>query len=114
MTIETPVGDPLHEEEEIDRIETGVRILLSLLFVVIARVVGALFGLLVLFGLLYALVTGRRPSPEVRRFARRVIRYIVEVMRYLSYNDDDPPFPFRELPPEPTLEPEEEPGTGGG
>lgn len=87
--------------EEFERAETAVRILITLLFFLIARLVEMLFALLALFCLGWALVTRRRPSETVQRFALHMIRYVVEIGRYLAYYDDDPPFPFRELPAEP-------------
>ncbi len=92
-------------ETEFQRGETGVRILITLFFFLVARVLEMLFGLLALFCLGFALVTRRRPSARVQRFALRLIRYVVEIGRYLAYYDDEPPFPFRDLPPEPRLEP---------
>lgn len=91
-------------EPEFQRGETAVRILIALLFFLVARLVEMLFGLLALFCLGFALVTRRRPSARVQSFALRLIRYIVEIGRYLAYYDDEPPFPFRDLPPEPRLE----------
>ena len=104
MTTEPPVNTAHDREEEFERAETGVRILIVLLFFLISRLVEALFGLLALFCLGFALVTKRRPGDAVQRFALRLIRYIVEIGRYLAYYDDDPPFPFRDLPPEPRLD----------
>ncbi len=92
-----------HDEETFERGETAVRIGIALLFFLIARVVEALFAVLAIFCLLFALVTRRRPSALVRGFAMRTLAYAVEIGRYLSYVDDAPPFPFRELPEEPRL-----------
>ncbi len=86
--------------ELIDRVETGIRALLTLLFFMIARVAEAVLGVVVLFGLLYTLVTQQEPNPAVRRFSQRVLDYLVEIVRYLTYNDDEAPFPFREFPAE--------------
>jgi hypothetical protein len=99
-----PRSVPPAPAEEFDRGETGVRILIALLFFVIARLVEMLFALLAVFCLGWTLITRQRPSPTVQRFALRLVRYIVEIGRYLAYYDDDPPFPFRDLPPEPRLE----------
>jgi hypothetical protein len=104
MTSDTPVG----RGEEFERTETGVRLLIVLLFFLITRLVELVFGLLALFCLGFTLVTKRRPGAAVQRFALRLIRYVVEIGRYLAYYDDDPPFPFRELPPEPRLDSRDE------
>ncbi len=87
--------------ELIDRVETGIRALYTLLFFLIARVAEGVLGVVIVFGLLYTLITQHEPSPAVRRFSQRVVAYLVEIARYLTYNDDDAPFPFREFPPEP-------------
>ncbi len=84
--------------EAVDRAETGIRILLSLLFMVVVRVIGMVLFVVIVFELLYTLITQRRPGGEVRRFARRAIDYSVAALRYLTYNDDEPPFPFADFP----------------
>lgn len=51
----------------------------------------------------FALVTTRPPSERVRRFANRVLSYLYHIVRYLTYNEPELPFPFSDFPPE--LEP---------
>lgn len=87
-------------EGTIERSQTCVRILLSLLFVLILRVAEMALGVVILFSLLFTLVTRREVGPQVRRFANQVLSYIVTVTRYLTYNDDRVPFPFDEFPAE--------------
>ncbi len=99
-----PSESPEHELEPIDRIETGVRALKTVLFFVIVRVVELTLLVVVLFELLYVLVTGQDPAASVKRFAARVTDYLVEIVRYLTYIDDEAPFPFRDFPPEPELD----------
>ena len=100
MSMDGPIEEST-SGELIDRVETGIRALFALLFFLIARVTEMVLGVVVIFGLLYTLTTQHEPSPAVRRFSQRVLAYLVEIVRYLTYNDDDPPFPFREFPPEP-------------
>jgi hypothetical protein len=88
------------ETVELDRGDTGVRILFTLLFFVIARLVEGLLFLLVLFELGVALITQREPGPEIKRFANQIISYLVRIGRYISYNDERAPFPFNEFPAE--------------
>ena len=106
------VEEPL-EEEWIDRAETGIRALKTLLFFIIARVVEAVLGVLILFELIWTLITRREPSFAVRRFASRVLTYLVEIVRYLTYNDDQAPFPFREFPGDPKPDASGPPGSFG-
>jgi hypothetical protein len=88
------------ERDEIDRKDTGFRILYSLLFWVIMGAVEMVVGALVVFELLFALVTKQEPPERVRVFANRAIAYYYRIGRYLTYNEPDPPFPFSEVPTE--------------
>ena len=88
-------------EGRIERGETGVRLLITLLFFLIVQVVEAVLAVLILFSVGFALVTQTEPSEVVKRFTARVMDYVVEIIDYLSYNDPEhlgPPFPFRDLP----------------
>jgi len=82
----------------IDRGATGVRIVLTLLFFLIARVVELLLAVLVVFELGITLVTQQPPSRKIRDFANQVCAYLYRVARYLTYNEADPPFPFTDFP----------------
>jgi hypothetical protein len=84
---------------EIERRETAIRALYTLLFVLVIHAIEVVLGLVVLFALVFALVTRSEPPSEVRDFADRVIRYTVQVLGYVTWNRDAPPFPFDSLPP---------------
>ena len=85
----------------IDRKETVVRILLTLLFVVIVeRIIEAILAVIILFELAYALITRRPPGERVRRFANRTLSYLYRITRFLTYNEPEPPFPFADFPSE--------------
>ena len=83
---------------EIDRGATGIRIALTLLFAIIARVVELLLTVLVLFELGFTLVTQQPPRRKIRDFANQVCTYFYRVTRYLTYNEAEPPFPFTDFP----------------
>lgn len=103
MTFDSDVEeleDDFRAEGEIDRGDTGVRILLTLLFFVIARLVEGLLVMLVLFELGFTFVTQREPSHSVKRACNHVLSYLVRIGRYLTYNDSKAPFPFEEFPEE--------------
>ena len=87
--------------DELDRVETLIRVLYSLLFFLIIQVIEAAVGVIVLFQLIFALVTNSTPNPAVNAFARRVVEYGYQIAHYLTYNRDQPPFPFDELPADP-------------
>jgi hypothetical protein len=83
---------------EIDRIETGIRIALTLLFGLIGTVVDTVLKALVIFELVWTLVTKRAPRPRVRELANRIIAYYYRTLRYLTYNESRVPFPFSDFP----------------
>ena len=85
-------------EHEIDRKDTGIRILLTILFVLIVGVIEAALGLIILFALLWALITKQPPGVGVRALANRIIAYYYRIGRYLTYNESLAPFPFSDFP----------------
>ena len=89
--------------ERIPRSDTGIRIALSLLFLLIAGVVELALRVLVGFSLLFALAIGEPPRAAVRGLANRMSAYLYRIYRYLSYNEARAPFPFAEF--EAALEP---------
>lgn len=106
MTIEGPV--PQHEEPLlVERGETGVRILFSVLFAIIFRLASTVLLVVVIFELLYTLVTRQPPRPRVRGFANRTLSYMYEITRYLTYNRAGAPFPLADFPPEVAPVPDE-------
>lgn len=92
----------MEQEQPIERKETGIRILLTLLFVIILRAVDVVFGVIVFFQLAFTLVTKRRPGDQVARFANRIITYVVQLLQYVTYQDEQRPFPFSDFPAEST------------
>ena len=92
--------ESLENDGLLDRGDTGLRILFTLLFFVIARLVEGLLVVLVLFQLGVALITQREPSNTLKQFANHIISYLVKIGRYITYNDRQAPFPFREFPEE--------------
>lgn len=85
-------------ESEIARKDTGIRILLTILFVLIAQVLDTVLGLIILFALLWALITKQAPGTGVRGLANRIVSYYYRIGRYLTYNEALVPFPFSEFP----------------
>jgi hypothetical protein len=85
---------------EIERKDTAIRLVYTLFFVVIVRVVEMVVGVVVVFSLVFTLITKRPPSESVKRFANRTISYLYHLLRYATYNETLPPFPFAEFPQE--------------
>lgn len=101
MTQDFAMGPGDLEPEEllpVDRRETGLRLLLTVLFAAIAELIQALMVALVLFGLGVALLTRRPPHRRVREFANSLVGYSYRIGRYLTYNESTVPFPFAAFP----------------
>ncbi len=94
------MAQEMSENAQIPRSVTAERILNSFLFVFILHLVGSVLALIVLFQLLYSLVTMGPPIQRVTRFADRIIRYSFEIFQYMTYNSEHSPFPFKDLPAE--------------
>ena len=97
MSDSTFADTPGISEIHIDPRDTGIRILLTLLFMVVASVLNTLVGVLVAFSLLWALITRRPPHPRLRSLANRVITFEYRIHRYITYNDAEVPFPFSDF-----------------
>ncbi len=95
---EDETGPRPEEDERIPRGETGYRILLSLLFVLIGSVLETVLAVIVIFQLIVALSTQRPPSLRVREFANRILSYYYKLGRYVTYNESRVPFPFTDFP----------------
>lgn len=78
--------------------KTGMRLLYTILFLMIAHVLAGVLALLVVFQFGYAAITQQPPHGRVTRLARRILRYGLEIGNYITWNTDQPPFPFEELP----------------
>ena len=91
-------GSDLADGFEIERKDSGIRILLTLLFALIAGIVEAILALAVVFELLWALITKQPPGLRVRELANRTIGYYYRLWRYMTYNESQLPFPFSDFP----------------
>ena len=98
MTETEYANDVRADECEIDRKDTGIRILLAILFILISYVIDMIVGLIVVFGLVWALITKQAPALRVRSLANRIITYSYRIGRYLTYNEARVPFPFSDFP----------------
>jgi hypothetical protein len=92
-----------HDETRIERQDTLMRILYTVIFFFIGRLVLAAIGLVVIFELIYTLVTMSAPNLRVREFGNRAVAYLYRIHRYLTHNEAELPFPFSDFPKE--LEP---------
>ena len=81
------------------RKQVAIRLLYTLLYVAIFELVKTIVLLITLFEYFFLLITLRHNEPA-RTFANRVAAYGYRVMRYLTLNDNQRPFPFADFPAE--------------
>lgn len=87
------------EPGAIERVDTSIRIVLSVLFALAAKfILDVGLAFLIGFSLLYTLITRRRPARTVRDVSNKLAVYYYRILRYLTYNESAPPFPFADLP----------------
>jgi hypothetical protein len=83
---------------ELDRADTGIRILYSVLFAIINNLLAGAIGFIVVFELGFSLITKRPPANRVRSIANSIISYSYRLQRWLAHTESQLPFPFSDLP----------------
>jgi hypothetical protein len=88
------------------RKQIAIRLLYTLLYAAIFEVVETIILLVAVFEYFLLLITLRHNEPA-RTFANKVATYGYRLMRYLTLNENQRPFPFSEFPAEIELPDEE-------
>jgi len=86
------------EADSVSRSDVIIRIVYSLLFAVILGLVETLLLVIVVFQLLFSLVTQSMPTHRLQTFANQLVAFYYQSLRYLTHNDSLIPFPFSDLP----------------
>jgi D-alanyl-lipoteichoic acid acyltransferase DltB (MBOAT superfamily) len=84
-------------EKVLSRKQVAIRLLYTILYLVILTILKFIIQLITLFQFIYLLIALRYSKPA-RKFSNRVIAYAYQVMRYLTLNANERPFPFMEFP----------------
>lgn len=90
----------------VTRKQIAIRLLYTLLYVAIFEVVKTVILLITLFEYFFLLLTLQHNQPA-RAFANRVATYGYRLMRYVTLNENQRPFPFSDFPAEIELPDEE-------
>lgn len=77
--------------------EHWMRLVFMILFAVLLYVAGIVMSFLVIVQFIFALVTGKA-NPNLRQLGDSLSQFIYAVLRFLTYNTDDRPFPFAPWP----------------
>ena len=89
----------MHDESQVatSRKQVAIRLLYTLLYVAIFELVKTVVLLITLFEYFFLLITLQHNEPA-RTFANQVATYGYRVMRYLTLNENQRPFPFSDFP----------------
>lgn len=85
-------------EENIKSRSTWLRLLFMLAFYAIGTVVTAVLSVVIVLAFFWVLFTGEKNS-QLQQAGQVIAAYLYEIVRYLTFNTEDKPFPFgNELP----------------
>jgi hypothetical protein len=90
---------PVESQVTITRKQIAIRLLYTLLYVAIFEVVKTIILLTTIFEYFFLLITLHHNEPA-RNFANKAATYGYRLMRYLTLNENQRPFPFSEFPAE--------------
>jgi hypothetical protein len=74
-----------------------IRLLYTILFLIVLEIVKLCVQVAVVFQYIYLLITRRHNTP-VRIFSNQLAAYAYRVLRYVTLNENERPFPFSAFP----------------
>ena len=80
-------------EENIKSRSTWLRLLFMLAFYAIGTVVTAVLSVVVVLAFFWVLFTGEK-NGQLQQAGQVIASYLYEIVRYLTFNTEDKPFPF--------------------
>jgi len=80
-------------EEHVKSRETWLRLLFMVAFYVLGTLASAVLSVVIVLGFLWVLFTGER-NRQLQQAGQVIAAYLYEVIRFLTYNTDERPFPF--------------------
>jgi hypothetical protein len=80
-------------EENIKSRSTWLRLLFMVVFCVVASATTAVLSVVVVLGFFWVLFTGEKNS-QLQQAGQVIAAYLYEIIRYLTFNTEDKPFPF--------------------
>ncbi|MDX1507199.1 MAG: DUF4389 domain-containing protein [Woeseiaceae bacterium] len=87
-------------EEHIKSRSTWLRLLYMVIYAALASIASMVLGAVVVLGFLVVLFTGKT-NDALRDAGQGIASYLYQIIRFLTYNTDDKPFPFGEPWPSP-------------
>ena len=91
-----PIEDEVHTVDVGDNLKsraTWLRLVFMVVFIVLANVAAIVATVVVILGFLWVLFTGET-NAQLRDAGRSLAAYFQEIIRYLTYNTDQKPYPL--------------------
>ena len=86
-------NDSVPIEENIKSASTWLRLLFMVIFYVLATLTGAVLSVIVVLGFGWVLFTGEK-NGQLQQAGQASGAYLFEIIRYLTFNTEEKPFPF--------------------
>ncbi|GLI35121.1 DUF4389 domain-containing protein [Desulforhabdus amnigena] len=93
------MNDTTTLESKASRKQIIIRLLYTLLYLIIFELLKLVVQVTVLFQFVYLLVT-REYSQPLKNFSNKVSTYVYKIIRYMTLNDNERPFPLNDFPQE--------------
>jgi len=81
------------------RKKIAVRLLYTILFLIVFEIVKIIIQVSVIFQYVYLLISKNYNDP-IRNFSNKVSVYAYRLLRYVTLNENEKPFPFNNFPKE--------------
>ena len=86
-------GSESEFEKHVKSRSTWLRLLFMLIYYALISIASMVGTIVVVLGFLWVLFTGE-VNRQLRQAGQGIAAYIYEIIRYLTFNTDDRPFPF--------------------
>lgn len=84
-------------ESKVSRKQIAIRLFYTFLYLIIFELLKVVVQVTVLFQFIYLLVT-REYSEPLKNFSNKVATYAYKLIRYMTLNDNERPFPLHDFP----------------
>ena len=85
-------------ETTVSRKDILIRLLYTVLYLFVFEIIKLIIQIIVLFQYIYLFITLRH-NERLRHFSNKLCTYTYDLMRYLTLNKNQRPFPFNDFPP---------------
>ena len=79
------------------RKKIAIRLLYTILFLMVFEILKIIIQLSVIFQYIYLLIA-KNYNNRIRNFTNKVSVYAYKVLRYVTLNENDKPYPFKDFP----------------